>query len=175
MLVALTGIMANAQNLDFEGIPIDGSLKDFETRLTQKGFTTADSYNDDAKAKNQPMKYFFGKAWGHDCLLSVYYEPTSMNIYRCLALLPFKYEPVAEQVLKDVRSEIKAKYGENCSESVKKEPPYSVEYTIEGPDNEMEGTKVLGDITLTLKSVGDLPAVEILYSDMSSMLTLFDQ
>lgn len=175
MLFALTGIMANAQNLDFEGIPIDGSLKDFETRLTQKGFGTADSYNDDAVSQNQPIRYFFGKNWGYDCLLSVYYEPASMSVYRCVALLPFKNEQVAGQVLKDVRSKIKAKYGENCTESVKKEPPYSVDCTIEGPDNEIEGTKVLGDIILTLKSVGNLPAVEILYSDMTGEMTLFGQ
>lgn len=91
-----------------------------------------------------------------------------------MALLPFKYEPVADQIMKDVRSKIMEKYGENCSESVKKEPPYSVDYTIEGFDREMECNKVLGDIILTRKNLGNLPAVEILYSDMTSELTLFD-
>lgn len=62
LLLVLTGIMANAQNLDFEDIPIDGPLKDFETRLMQKGFNTADSYNEDAESKNEAIRYFFGKA-----------------------------------------------------------------------------------------------------------------
>lgn len=174
LLLVLTGIVTNAQNLDFEGIPIDGPLKGFESRLTQKGFETADSYNDDAESKNEPIRYFFGKAWGHDCLLAVYYEPASRKVYRCMALLPFNYESVADQVIKDVMSKIKTKYGEYCSESVKKEPPYSVDYTIEGFDSEMDCNKVIGDIILTRKSFGNLPAVEILYSDMTSELTLFD-
>ena len=71
-------------------------------------------------------------------------------------------------------SKIKTKYGEYCSESVKKEPRYSVVYTIEGFDSEMDCNKVIGDIILTRKSFGNLPAVEILYSDMTSELTLFD-
>lgn len=172
LMIILTGIAVKAQHLEFEGISIDGTVGNFESQLLRKGFTLADSYNE-ADTVN-PIRYFFGKNWGYDCLLSVIYEPKSKIVYSCTALMPYKYETLAEKVLDSIRDKIKTKYGNNVSELVKNQPVKSYDYTVTDYDSETGGEVVLGDITLTIKKVSDLPAVEVHYSDMTNMLNLFD-
>lgn len=71
--------MAQSQHLKFMGIPIDGTINQFEQKLIAKGFKNERELN-----ANIPMgqRAFSGIMAGYKVLIGVSYEPRSKTVYQ---------------------------------------------------------------------------------------------
>lgn len=77
-LVSLCCQDGQAQHFKFMGIPIDGSIENFETKLKEKGFVNSIEYS---KFNTTAEKYYDGMFAGNDVLLMVRATPKSGLVY----------------------------------------------------------------------------------------------
>lgn len=77
LLFILSSLLLNAKHLEFMGIPINGSIALFSTKLKSKGYTQLQGNN------QLPIgiRGFHGVFAGEECELYVYYNPKTKIVY----------------------------------------------------------------------------------------------
>lgn len=121
---------SQAQHLNFMGIPIDGSIEAFETKLKTKGFEKSKDFGE---INTRYERWYDGRFAGEDVLLSVHCTKTDL-VYCTNVLLFFETLDYAKKKWEYYVSVIEEKYKDKI-----------VNKRIQGTDNiryEMEA----GDI-----------------------------
>lgn len=87
---------AFAQHLKFEGIPIDGTITNFQNKLATIGFNV-----DRIKSNNAPVgqRIFNGKFKGHNAEVTVYYGRKSKMVYKVEAVIESNKKEVIQGIL----------------------------------------------------------------------------
>lgn len=81
ILFVLMSITAAAQHMKFMGIPLNGTIAQFTTKLQSKGITISPTN----KYSGAGCRYFSGSFFGKRAEFYVYYIPSSKLVYRAKA------------------------------------------------------------------------------------------
>lgn len=107
ILALFLALRAHADHLTFLGMPIDGSITEFQSKLTSKGFK-----HNVAASKNTPAgeRIFSGAIQGHKANLSVFYNRKTCKVYE--VKISFKYPDIddAQKMLEKTQKLIESRY-----------------------------------------------------------------
>lgn len=105
MLLATNG--GWAQHLEFEGIPINGSITNFQKKLSSKGIVV-----NSAKSKEVPVgqRVFKGKYQGYNADITVFYGRKTKSVYKVAVTIDSKKEEVIQSILDKSLDDIERKY-----------------------------------------------------------------
>lgn len=110
-LFAIVSIVSFAQNttehLKFMGIPINGTITQFQSKLLAKGCTL------DRASKALPVgcRIFNGKFVGNKVEIYVYYDEKTKVVYRAKAVIVGTSENIADQKYNEIKNMLLQKYG----------------------------------------------------------------
>lgn len=123
----LMGIFCYAQSehLKFSGIPIDGTITQFQAKLLKKGYTL-----DRLISSYFPIgtRAFRGIFIGEKVVLCVYYDSHTKIVYRVKAIIEDLVESIAEQKFQEIKDMLKKKYDNSYFSDGEKEgrPAFSI-------------------------------------------------
>lgn len=147
--VAFTAV--NAQHLKFMGIPIDGTINNFQTKLSQKGFSIS-SYN---KSAPIGVRQFVGNFTNKKAQIVVFYNAKTKIVYKVRVAFEedFDENSDAKNSFNYYKELLTQKYGEyslnsDMSEETAKEDSYSL-LVIQQPIE--EDPQLLGIINLSIQ------------------------
>ena len=85
-----------AQHLKFEGIPIDGSITNFQKQLSSKGINI-----NNTKSKDAPIgqRIFNGRFHGYNSEITVFYGRKSKVVYKVEVVIVSKKKEVIQNIL----------------------------------------------------------------------------
>ena len=111
----LMGIFCYAQSehLKFSGIPIDGSISQFQAKLIKKGYSLYEELN---KELPNGKRAFEGVFIGQKVLLYVYYDEYTKIVYRVKAVMQSLSESIADQRYQEVQRMLLQKYDNGYSD-----------------------------------------------------------
>ncbi len=97
----------SAQHLKFEGIPIDGSITNFQNQLSSKGISI-----NSAKSKDAPLgqRVFNGKYQGYNSEITVFYGRKSKVVYKVNVVIESTKKEVIQNILDRSLKKIEEKY-----------------------------------------------------------------
>lgn len=97
----------SAQHLKFEGIPIDGSITNFQNQLSSKGISI-----NNAKSKEAPLgqRVFNGKCQGYNSEITVFYGRKSKVVYKVNVVIESTKKEVIQNILDLSRKRIEEKH-----------------------------------------------------------------
>ena len=109
LLVILSSLLLNAKHLEFVGVPINGSISSFSTKLKSKGYTPLQGNNQLPVG----IRGFSGVFAGEECELYVDYNPTTKIVYQCKVLINCNYSiETAENKFDYFKELLNKKYGD---------------------------------------------------------------
>lgn len=143
LFALLTTLSVNAQkeHLKFMGIPLTGSITNFQSKLTAKGI----SYDKAASLRSQAgIRCFTGMFSGEKADIFVYYNEKTKIVYRAKAVVEYSSEDIAKSRYSKFSSMLKEKYimGEFLDSEHNDYPSLSIRV----PDSKLEF--VVGYISL---------------------------
>ena len=163
LLLALTAT-AQTEHVKFLGIPLDGSIQQFQEELT-----AIECSHDPETSATLPngVRAFKGTFAGHDALLLVFYDETTSVVYQAQAVISCHGEEACETVFEDINSQLQTRYGTLLSTKSVQYGHVSYGYTVLS-----EQRVVLGDaglfVTKDEKST-DKYSVQVQYTDTANM------
>ena len=104
-----------AQHLEFMGIPLDGTITQFQAKLIKKGFHISKL----SKALDKGIRAYNGRFSGRKVVVATYYNPKSKNVYAVRVMLDddsFKNGESAFDVFDYYTDLINAKYSDISKE-----------------------------------------------------------
>lgn len=107
LLLVLVVDSVSAQHLKFEGIPIDGTITSFQSKLSARGIIV-----DNVKSKKAPLgqRVFKGKFQGYNSEITVYYGRKSRIVYKVEAFIESKKKDFIQGILDKSIAQIESKY-----------------------------------------------------------------
>lgn len=108
LLFSLTILAQGDTHLKFMGIPITGTISQFQSKLTQKGCTYDKSTNASFPAGSRAFK---GTFIGYKVDIYAYYDTKTKIVYRVKAVINGTSEDLAEQYYSNIKSLLSQKYG----------------------------------------------------------------
>lgn len=139
LLSAATNVNAQ-QHLKFMGIPLTGTIDQFQAKLAAKG-----AYPDRITNRTTPfgVRCFDGRFTGKKCTIFVYYT-NSKKVYRAKAVYSDENEDLVDQFYESTKSMLQTKYAyeQSESDSYQSYPAYNIYVT------DSEGTSNIGTINL---------------------------
>ncbi len=117
ILVIMTCLMALAvqaqkEHMKFMGIPLNGTISSFQTKLAAKGIKY------DAKMSAQlktPCRAFQGVFSGEKADIYVYYNEKTKVVYRAKAVITYSDKTIGERKFEDFKYMLKTKYAKGNS------------------------------------------------------------
>ena len=109
LMFAAMGVFATAQtdHLTFMGIPLDGTISQFQAKLVKKGIM----YDEEAsKFFSVPCRIFHGLSAGEESNIYVYYNEKSKIVYRAKAVIELNGLKRAEKKYSDFKKMLGDKY-----------------------------------------------------------------
>ncbi len=106
-LVASLQSFAQGEHMTFMGIPLNGTINQFQAKLANKGVTP------DARANAYipvGVRSFDGDFAGYEAKIYVYYDKNSKIVYRAKACISQTNEDIMEQKYKTLKDLIQTKY-----------------------------------------------------------------
>lgn len=101
LVLCMIWFVASAQqHMKFMGIPLDGTISTFTTKLQAKGVKISPNNNKSGVG----CRWFIGTFYGESAEIYVYYNPTTKIVYRAKAVI----ERDKFDLLKDIYDEISA-------------------------------------------------------------------
>lgn len=105
MLMAFVA-QAQTEHMKFMGIPLDGSIEQFTTKLLNKGMT-----KDIAHSKaSEGMRVFNGTFFDRSATIVVWYDKRTLTVYSALAQLEFSSGEEADEFISNIKRSITNKY-----------------------------------------------------------------
>lgn len=95
----------------FMGIPLDGTINSFQSKLATKGITPDVQFN---KQSDPGVRGFNGSFAGHKAEIYVYYDAKTSIVYRAKACINSESKTIAEQTYSTIKSQLQDKYSNNC-------------------------------------------------------------
>jgi len=138
-------IQAQTEHLKFMGIPLDGSITAFHTKLQGKGLKY------DAETTRQLdlcCRCYRGSFSGEKASFFVYYNEKTKIVYRAKAVITYQNKELGEEKFKSYKSLLKTKYSEgNVHDDEQNGHPA---LTIVVPDSKME--RKLGYVSMYINN-----------------------
>lgn len=109
----ITGILvslfcaAQSEHMKFMGIPLDGTINTFQSKLAAKGLKPDVQLN---RKLEVGVRAFNGSFAGHKADIYVYYDEKTKIVYRAKACIDSENNNIAEQTFKTFKSQIEDKY-----------------------------------------------------------------
>lgn len=97
-----------AEHLSFMGIPINGTVTQFQNKLLSKGCVLDKAIS---QSLNVGCRAFKGKFVGDKVDIYVYYNETTKNVYRVKAVVSGVSENLADQEYEKIKRMLLTKYG----------------------------------------------------------------
>lgn len=159
--LAFTSLISFAQHFQFMGIPIDGTLDEFEQRIKEKGFEAVDNGElatiFEAFRNQFDQRWYLGVYAGYQTNVLVSSTPHSNLVYSVLVVKLFKDYESAKRMVDFIKKVIAEKY------------------TIDKVSNESDERTTfevgLGDIVVQISNISDNP---IFNNNYSVMIMYFD-
>lgn len=107
ILLFFVAVSASAQHLKFMGIPLDGSIANFHSRLIAKGLTPEKEFNATSPVGS---RMFNGSFCGYKSDFFVYYNPKTKIVYRSKAVIDDRNLENIERAYKEIKDMINEKY-----------------------------------------------------------------
>lgn len=105
LLIAMS-LPSLAQHVKFMGIPLTGTIAQFQQKLEAKGVR----YNSYSKYAGPGVRCFKGTFIGQNANIYVYYDSRTKIVYRAKACIDYSNEEIAERKLEEVKILLKEKY-----------------------------------------------------------------
>lgn len=119
-------LIASAQHMKFMGIPLDGTIANFTTKLQAKGISIHPNNNKVDSGCRWFQGYFFGKSAD----IYIYYDASTKIVYRGKAVIEDTDYERLKNLYDDISSSIDDKYlGQHKEETYKGYP--SINYQID--------------------------------------------
>lgn len=106
-LLLYLSCVAQNDHMRFMGIPLDGTINSFQSKLATKGITPDVQFN---KQSDPGVRGFNGSFAGHKAEIYVYYDAKTSIVYRAKACINSEYKNTAEQTYNTFKSKIQNKY-----------------------------------------------------------------
>ena len=148
LLIMLTSFaQSSGEHLKFMGIPITGTITQFQSKLTQKGCT----YNKEASAVlSAGTRAFKGTFVGNKVDIYAYYDTKTKIVYRVKAIINGTTEDLAEQQYNKIKNLMSQKYGTDYMETSTKDGKESVSFIAWENVDEVSGVAIGGiDLYIT--------------------------
>ena len=113
IVLMLSVVMANAQeeHMKFAGIPLNGTIDKFQSKLIAKGYTPNSYIN---KRLPKGTRAFNGTFAGEETNVAVYYNETSKKVYGAKAY----FDNLTEEKAKDKLENFYNKFSERDNENI---------------------------------------------------------
>lgn len=141
LLFAVSTNSVAQQHLKFMGIPLTGTIDNFQKKLASKGI-----YKDKSSSAMLPVgvRAYSGYFTGKKCKIYVYYINNSKTVYRAKAVYSDENEDFADNYFSEIKAMLQSKYSLEQSESDNTSYNYPVYRTYVTDDY----GKYLGEIDL---------------------------
>jgi hypothetical protein len=113
-IVYTTAIFAQTGHMTFMGIPLNGTISSFQTKLAAKGIKPQVELNPSLRAGCRAFSGYFA---GHEADIYVYYDISTKIVYRAKACVNETIETVFEQRYQEFKSLVESKYNGYKEES----------------------------------------------------------
>lgn len=163
LLLSLTS-MAQTEHVKFLGIPLDGTIQQFEENLSANGCSFD---QETSKWLPKGARAFKGSFAGHDARLLVFYDETTNWVYQAQAVISCHGEEACEEVFNDINSKFQEKYGALLSTKSIQYGHDSYGYTILS-----EQRVVMGDAGIFVTKNENTPdefSVYVQYTDTANL------
>lgn len=112
--VSLSAQSKSNQHLKFMGIPINGSITNFQNKLIAKGFKYDQA---GSKALESPTRIYKGQFAGETAQLFVYYDRDQKFVYRVKVIIDRSESEQVISLMKKYKYQMEEKYGATASVS----------------------------------------------------------
>lgn len=160
---------AEAAHLEFMGIPINGTISSFQTKLLAKGATVG-KHNKDLPSG---IRSFDGVFAGKDCIIIVWYNQRTKHVYQVRAIVECISLEVAHNTFDYYKNLLNQKYsGVALTSDMLEEQSEPFDFymmVIEPPI--VVGAKLIGSISVNIIDYDTYPAsygVAITYEDFEN-------
>lgn len=102
-----TFTFAQEEHMKFMGIPLDGTINQFQTKLATKGMTVDYAANKYIGVGSRRFKGFFS---GEEAVVYVYYNEKTKNVYRAKVVIDSPVENIRDEKYKSFVSKLSKKY-----------------------------------------------------------------
>ena len=165
----LTAISANAQHLEFMGIPLNGTIANFQSRLLKKGCRIMKNNS------RYPVgiRGFNGVFAGDKADIFVYYNPKTQIVYQARVAIDCDGDKEeANNLFNRYKDLLYKKYGEVSltSDMLDEQKEFEYSFMVLQPPIQ-EGSKLLGGIIVSIKDLQTYPwnyKVVIDYTDIDN-------
>lgn len=113
LLFCITTTTYAQEHMKFMGIPLTGTIDNFQQKLAAKGVYVDKEGNATA---GFGMRVFKGKFCGQNCSIAIYYTDKKI-VYRAKAFYMTETESLADQYHDDVKSLLQTKYADEMAET----------------------------------------------------------
>lgn len=110
LALMLTSVICYSQHFKFMGIPIDGSLENFDSILKSKGFVASKRYG---KEDTSLYKFYDGIFAGYNVNVVVFATPKSNIVYSVTVIRSVDNEKQANEMCQYIQKTIEEKYEVN--------------------------------------------------------------
>lgn len=105
MLMAFVA-QAQTEHMKFMGIPLDGSIEQFTTKLLNKGMTKDLAHSKASEGK----RVFYGAFFDKSATIVVRYDQRTLTVYAAKAYIEFVSREQADEFFASIKSSIRNKY-----------------------------------------------------------------
>lgn len=113
ILFALISISALSQHMKFMGIPLNGTIAQFTTKLQQKGVTISSAN----KYSGNDCRFFSGIFYGKEARIFVFYIPSTKLVYRAKVVFEFDNADRRDEFKNEIYNKIINKYNSEIKTS----------------------------------------------------------
>ena len=163
MTVLVTAsLSAQTEHVRFLGIPLDGTIQQFQEALTAK-----DCSHEKEILLPKGVVAFNGNYGGRDALLMVFYDETIDVVYQSKAVITCQGVDSCEAVFNEINEQLQTEYGTLLSTKSIQYGHDSYGYTILSPER-----VVMGDVGLFVtkeENSSDGFQVQVQYTDTANM------
>lgn len=106
-ILLILAVCVNAQHLKFMGIPLDGSIDNFQAKLTAKGITPQKEYNATSAVGSRAFKGIF---CGYEASFHTYYNVRTKVVYRSKACITSNDKDVILRRYREIKDMLDEKY-----------------------------------------------------------------
>ena len=139
MILVTANLYAQTEHVRFIGIPLDGTIQQYQEELTAKGY----SHDQETSAfLPKGVRAFRGPYAGHDALLIIFHDETTNVVYQAKAVITCQDEETCEAVFNEINGQLQEEYGTLLSTK-------SIQY-----GHESYGYTILSDQRVVIGDIG---------------------
>ena len=125
-------VQANTGHLKFMGIPLDGTISQFQAKLIGKGAKLNRDYNNkhNKRLNGEACRYYTGNFAGYESSIKIKYNYKTIIVWGAMVLIEFFNKDSAESQLNYHKEKILEKYPKSSADNVVKNGIPSVRINV---------------------------------------------